>query len=157
MAGVVKEIKTVKELMTAIHGESGLVGVEQGLQVYSKKNKDWTRAGMRPKKVEEIINKIFAITEETTEEEFKKLPKMGLMFAYEGTPEDYKPAVIVFTETYEDAMRKIQTTSYGLVVKRVEENATENDNIISAEAAAAFTFAQEEEVEEKTSKKGGRK
>ena len=153
MAITVKAIKTVEELKAALHGEAGLVGVEQGLQVYSKKNKAWTRAGMRPKKVENIVQRIFKAE---TEEEFKALPKLGLMFQYEGTPEDYKPAVLVFTESYEDAMRKLQTTDYGLVVKRIEETTAENDSIISAEAAASFTF-EEETTEEKPSKKGGKK
>ena len=149
----VKHITTLEALKNVLNGTEGLRGVEQGLQVYSKRQKNWTKAGMRPKNVEKIINCIFSAE---TEEDFKALPKLGLMFQYEGTPEDYKPAVLVFTESYEDAMRKLQTTDYGLVVKRIEETTAENDSIISAEAAASFTF-EEETTEEKPSKKGGKK
>ena len=81
------------------------------------------------------------------------------MFEYQGTPEEYKPAVICFTETYEDSMRKIQSSDYALVVKRVNEETSENDGMISEEAIAAFTFEPEETVKEevKKDKKGGRK
>ena len=152
----VKHITTLEALKNVLNGTEGLRGVEQGLQVYSKRQKNWTKAGMRPKNVEKIINCIFSAE---TEEDFKALPKLGLMFEYQGTPEEYKPAVICFTETYEDSMRKIQSSDYALVVKRVNEEATENDGMISEEAIAAFTFEPEEPVKEevKKDKKGGRK
>lgn len=152
----VKHITTLEALKNVLNGTEGLIGVEQGLQVYSKRQKNWTKAGMRPKNVEKIINCIFSAE---TEEDFKALPKLGLMFEYQGTPEEYKPAVICFTETYEDSMRKIQSSDYALVVKRVNEETSENDGMISEEAMAAFTFEPEETVKEevKKDKKGGRK
>ena len=152
----VKHITTIEDLKKVLHGTEGLVGVEQGLQVYSKRQKNWTKAGMRPKNIEKIIQGIFSAE---TKEDFEKLPKLGLMFEYEGTPEEYKPAVICFTETYEDSMRKIQRSDYALVVKRVNEETSENDGMISEEAMAAFTFEPEETVKEevKKNKKGGRK
>ena len=150
----VKHIATLEALKNVLNGTEGLRGVEQGLQVYSKRQKSWTRAGMRPKSVEKIINNIFS-TE--TEEAFKALPKLGLMFEYQGTPEDYKPAVICFTETYEDSMRKIQSSDYAIVVKRVSEETSENDGMISEEAMAAFTFEPEEPTKEEKVKNGGRK
>lgn len=152
----VKHITTLEALKNVLNGTEGLIGVEQGLQVYSKRQKNWTKAGMRPKNVEKIINCIFSAE---TEEDFKALPKLGLMFEYQGTPEEYKPAVICFTETYEDSMRKIQSSDYALVVKRVNEETSENDGMISEEAIAAFTFEPEETVKEevKKDKKGGRK
>ena len=149
----VTHIKTIEDLKNALNGQEGLIGVEQGLQVYSKRQKEWTRAGMRPKSVEKIIEQIFSAE---TKEDFEKLPKLGLMFEYQGTPEEYKPAVIVFTETYEDSMRKLQKSDYALVVKRTATESTENDEMISQEAMSAFTFAEEKETTEKT-KKGGRK
>ena len=149
----VTHIKTIEDLKNAINGQEGLIGVEQGLQVYSKRQKEWTRAGMRPKSVEKIIEQIFSAE---TKEDFEKLPKLGLMFEYQGTPEEYKPAVIVFTETYEDSMRKLQKSDYALVVKRTVTESAENDEMISQEAMSAFTFAEETEKTEKT-KKGGRK
>ena len=152
----VKHITTLEALKNALNGQEGLIGVEQGLQVYSKRQKNWTKAGMRPKNVEKIINCIFSAEKE---EDFKALPKLGLMFEYQGTPEEYKPAVICFTETYEDSMRKIQSSDYALVVKRVNEETSENDGMISEEAMAAFTFEPEEPTKEevKKDKKGGRK
>ena len=152
----VKHITTLEALKNVLNGTEGLRGVEQGLQVYSKRQKNWTKAGMRPKNVEKIINCIFSAE---TEEDFKALPKLGLMFEYQGTPEEYKPAVICFTETYEDSMRKIQSSDYALVVKRVNEETSENDGMISEEAIAAFTFEPEETIKEevKKDKKGGRK
>ena len=152
----VKHITTLEALKNVLNGTEGLRGVEQGLQVYSKRQKNWTRAGMRPKNVEKIINNIFSAE---TEEDFKALPKLGLMFEYQGTPEEYKPAVICFTETYEDSMRKIQRSDYAIAVKRIEEETAENDGIISEEAMQAFTFEPETQKEEevKKNKKGGRK
>ena len=149
----VTHIKTIEDLKNAINGQEGLIGVEQGLQVYSKRQKEWTKAGMRPKSVEKIIEQIFSAE---TKEDFEKLPKLGLMFEYQGTPEEYKPAVIVFTETYEDSMRKLQKSDYALVVKRTVTKSAENDEMISQEAMSAFTFTEETEKTEKT-KKGGRK
>lgn len=152
----VKHITTIEDLKKVLHGTEGLVGVEQGLKVFSKRSKDWVTAGMRPKNIEKIIQGIFSAE---TKEDFEKLPKLGLMFEYEGTPEEYKPAVICFTETYEDSMRKIQRSDYAIAVKRVEEETAENDEIISEEAMQAFTFEPEQTKEEevKKNKKGGRK
>ena len=151
----VKHITTIEDLKKVLNGTEGLVGVEQGLKVFSKRSKDWVTAGMRPKNIEKIIQGIFSAE---TKEDFEKLPKLGLMFEYEGTPEEYKPAVICFTETYEDSMRKIQSSDYALVVKRVNEETAENDGMISEEAMAAFTFEPEPQKEEvKKDKKGGRK
>ena len=119
------------------------------------RNQDFLK-GSSSENVEKIINCIFSAE---TEEDFKALPKLGLMFEYQGTSEEYKPAVICFTETYEDSMRKIQSSDYALVVKRVNEETSENDGMISEEAMAAFTFEPEETVKEevKKDKKGGRK
>ena len=150
----VKHITTIEDLKKVLNGTEGLVGVEQGLKVFSKRSKDWVTAGMRPKNIEKIIQGIFSAE---TQEDFKKLPKLGLMFEYEGTPEEYKPAVICFTETYEDSMRKIQSSDYAIVVKRVSEETSENDGMISEEAMAAFTFEPEEPTKEEKVKKGGRK
>lgn len=151
----VKHITTIEELKKVLNGTEGLVGVEQGLKVFSKRSKDWVTAGMRPKNIEKIIQGIFSAE---TKEDFEKLPKLGLIFEYEGTPEEYKPAVICFTETYEDSMRKIQRSDYAIAVKRIEEETAENDEIISEEAMQAFTFEPETQKEEvKKDKKGGRK
>ena len=152
----VKHITTIEDLKKVLNGTEGLVGVEQGLKVFSKRSKDWVTAGMRPKNIEKIIQGIFSAE---TQEDFEKLPKLGLMFEYEGTPKEYKPAVICFTETYEDSMRKIQRSDYAIAVKRNEEETAENDEIISEEAMAAFTFETEQPKEEevKKDKKGGRK
>lgn len=150
-------IKSRKELNEVLDGTEGLVGMEQGLQVYSKRNNAWTRANLRPKSVEKIIDNIFGRNEET----FEELPKIAVLFNYEGTEEEYKPAVIVFTVSYENAMRKIESNDYALIIKRVSEKPeTEEDGVISNMAASAFTIVDEEEKKEekavKPTKKGGK-
>ena len=150
----VTAIKSVKDLQEILNGKEGLVAVEQGLQVFSKRQKDWTRANFTPKSAKDVIENIMAQTEES----FAKLPKIGLMFPYEeGTEEGlYKPGVIVFTVSYENAMRKIQSDDYGFVFKRVKaEEEIEEDEEISNNAKSAFEIIENEE--EKQTKKGGKK
>lgn len=132
-----KTIANVKELREAL----GDNAVEQKIKVFSKTKREWVTAKMRTDSLSEIIEGILNCK---TEAEFKTLPKLALIFEYEGTEENYKPGIIGFQDCYEDAFRKIVTNDFVLIFKR-EANATAKDGVISANAMKALGSLIEEE------------